>query len=156
MKLNHQKWIRAAGLALIAIVLLGSAARSIRAQSQDAQKQTPDVQQLKDRVKLLEQTVEELKGQINAIEDARKQPEAPASDTLAPPSDTTIAAEQPKPAKEKNGGSTFEIYGYAMLDMGYQFKQNHPEVSFPAKMRMRSGTRFWPFTARLLANNSRS
>lgn len=124
MKLNHQKLIRAAGPMLIALVLLGSAARAIQAQTPDAQKQTPDVQQLKERVKLLEQTVEELKGQTNAIEDAQKPPETPASDTLAAPADSTVAAEK---AKESKGGSTFEIYGYAMLDMGYQFKQNHPD-----------------------------
>ena len=31
----------------------------------------------------------------------------------------------PKPAQ--NTESTFEVYGFAMLDMGYQFKQAHPD-----------------------------
>src|SRR4029453_16323300 len=32
----------------------------------------------------------------------------------------------PKPQDAK-GESTFEIYGFAMLDFGYQFKQNDPD-----------------------------
>lgn len=129
MKLNHKKWIRVAGPTLIAIVLLGSAARSIRAQSTDAQKQTPEAQELKERVRQLEQTVKELKDQINAIEDAQKQPEAEAKagEIAAAPVDTTATAEKPKAAKDPKGESTFEVYGYVMLDTGYQFKQNHPD-----------------------------
>jgi hypothetical protein len=128
MKSNLQKWIRAAGTALVAIVLLGGAQLSIRAQSTDAQKQTPDVQQLKDRVKQLEQTVEELKGQIGVIEEAQKQPPSAATgEPVSVPADTTVAAEKPKAAQDTKGGSTFEVYGFAMLDSGYQFKSNHPD-----------------------------
>jgi hypothetical protein len=129
MKSNLQKWIRAAGATLIAIVFLGSAEQSIQAQSTDAQKQTPDVQQLKDRVKQLEQTVEELKGQITVIEDAQKQPSGVATgQTVGATANTTVVPEKPKAAQDdKGGGSTFEVYGFAMLDMGYQFKQNNPD-----------------------------
>lgn len=127
MKPNLHSTIRAIGVTLIAIVLPAVAAHSIRAQTQDAQKQTPEVQQLKDRVKLLEQTVEELKGQISIIEDAQKKPEAATGETVA--ASAPAVAEQPvgKPTQDKKGGSTFEVYGFAMLDAGFQFKQNHPD-----------------------------
>lgn len=128
MKANHQKWIRAVGATLIAIVLAAVAAPSIRAQSTEAPKPPPEVQQLKDRVRLLEQTVEELKGQINAIEVAQPQPGAAVGETVAATANNTPVAEPPagKPAQDK-GGSTFEVYGFAMLDMGFDFKQNHPD-----------------------------
>jgi len=129
MRPNLQTWIRAAGATLTAIVLLGSAAPSVRAQSPDAQEQSPDVQKLKERVKQLEQTVEELKGQIGVIEEAQKQPNRAAGETVAAPANVTAEGEMPaaKPAKDDKGGNTFEVYGFAMLDMGYDFKQNHPD-----------------------------
>lgn len=141
MKPKLQRALRAAAATLLTAVLLASAAPSARAQTQDAQKpadtqkQPPEVQQLKDRVKLLEQTVEELKGQINAIENTQK--EASATTTTAAPVGEAIAAggapppppEGGKPAKQedKKIGGTFEVYGFAQLDMGYQFKQQHPD-----------------------------
>ncbi len=140
MKLNHKNWIKAAGATLIAIGWLAVAAQSIRAQTPDDQKPPPEVQQLKEKVKQLEQTVEDLKGQINSIEEAqkqinsieeaRKQPGAAAGETVAAPATTTATAEMPaaKPAQDNGkGGNTFEVYGFAMLDMGYDFKQNHPD-----------------------------
>jgi hypothetical protein len=130
MKPNLQKWFRATGAAFMAIFLLTVAAQATQAQSTEAQKQTPEVQQLKDRVKQLEQTVEELKGQINAIEDAQKTSE-PVGEPISAPAPVPVVAENPvggKPAQDnKGGGNTFEVYGFAMLDMGYQFKQNHPD-----------------------------
>lgn len=67
----------------------------------------------------------ELKGQINAIEDAKKQ--SPASAIIeATYSEPAVAQPAAPPAKPQNsqGESTFEIYGFVMLDAGYQFKQN--------------------------------
>jgi DcaP outer membrane protein len=104
------------------------------AQTTETTKQTPEVEQLKQRLQQLEQTVLELKGQINAIEETKKQtPAAPApavikatySDASAAPE--TAAATSPKPQDDKKGESTFQIYGFAMLDAGYQFKQNDPD-----------------------------
>src|SRR5215211_7488274 len=136
MKPNLQRMTRAAGAALLAGVLMTAGSQPARAQSQqDEPKQSPAVEQLKDKVKLLEQTVEELKGQINAIEGTQK--EAAARQTTAAPVGEAIAAgapapvpgpaPEPKQAEKKDGGGTFEVYGFAMLDMGYQFGQNHPD-----------------------------
>ncbi|HSE23855.1 MAG TPA: DcaP family trimeric outer membrane transporter [Pyrinomonadaceae bacterium] len=130
MKINHfNAWLRIAWFALVAITLLGPSTPSIVAQSQEPQKQTPEVQQLKERLQQLEQTVQELKGQINAMEETKKNPVpqivqadyAPAAP--APPPPDTVAS-KPQDAK---GESTFEVYGFAMLDAGYQFKQNDPD-----------------------------
>jgi hypothetical protein len=134
MKPHLQKMLRAVGTSLVAILLLAVAAQSVRAQSEDPQKQQPEVQQLKDRVKQLEQTVEELKGQIGAIEETRRNSDVAVGETVATPSTAPITGELPaeQPAaktaeKKQSGGNTFEVYGFAMLDMGYQFKQNHPD-----------------------------
>jgi len=132
MKLNLQQWARAAGATLMAILLPAIVAPSIRAQTPDAKEQTPDVQQLKERVKQLEQTVEELKGQIGVIEEAQKQTtSAPVGENVATsaPEPAPVPTEKPagKAQDDKKGGSTFEVYGFAMLDMGYQFKQSHPD-----------------------------
>ena len=86
--------------------------------------QPSEVEQLKLRLQQLEDTVRELKGQISAIEETKTNPtpqvvEATYTDP-APP------APAPKPQDPK-GESTFEIYGFAMLDAGYQFKQNDPD-----------------------------
>ncbi|MFL6230670.1 MAG: DcaP family trimeric outer membrane transporter [Pyrinomonadaceae bacterium] len=113
----------------MAIIFPAVAAQSLRAQSQDPPKQTPEVQQLKDRLKLLEQTVEELKGQINAIGDAQKQPAAAAGETIAAPASSAPSGEPAaaKPRQDTKTGGSFEVYGFAMLDMGYQAGQNHPD-----------------------------
>ena len=118
---------------LAAVVFLAAATQSVRAQSQDAQ--TPDAQQLKERVKQLEQTVEELKGQIKAVEDAQDKKAAAASGTAAPVGETVASKSDSSTVKPavagaaqdaKKTGGTFEIYGFAMLDAGYQFGQNDP------------------------------
>jgi DcaP outer membrane protein len=135
MKPNLQQWIRVVSATLMATVCLLVAARSIRGQSPDSQTQPPEVQQLKDRVRQLEQTVQELKVQINAIEETKTPPPnvatgeavAATSEPVAATADTAATAEKPKATSVKTDGSTFEVYGFAMLDMGYQFKSNHPD-----------------------------
>ena len=86
--------------------------------------QTSEVEQLKQRLQQLEETVRELKGQITAIEDTKTNP-APqvvsAAYTEPAPSVPVAKPQDPK------GESTFEVYGFAMLDAGYQFKQNDPD-----------------------------
>jgi cell division protein FtsB len=119
----------------------GAPAQDGSKQKTESSKQTTEVEQLKQRLAQLEQSVSELKGQINAME-AKKTPDASVveanySPGAAPaatathnastgPSDTSAAAAQPPQDNNKKGESTFEIYGFAMLDAGYQFKQADP------------------------------
>jgi len=118
-------------LILVVAALLLFASSSALAQTQETAKPTSEVDQLKQRLQQLEQAVTELKGQIEAIE-AKKANPAPAivdakySEPTAPPPAEPAPAEPAKPQDGK-GESTFTIYGFAMLDAGYQLKQNHPD-----------------------------
>ena len=141
-------WQNFMSATLVLIALLAFQAPPGNAQTQQPQEPqtpTPEVQQLRERLQQLEQTVRELKLQIGSIEARKTAPSiiqadystapvpAPAPD---PSSDATAPA---TPAKQDNnkGESTFTIYGFAMLDAGYQFKQNDPnwfDVIRPTKL----------------------
>jgi outer membrane DcaP-like protein len=132
---------KATGFIFVVAALLLFTSNSALAQTQETAKPASEVDQLKQRLQLLEQTVTELKGQIEAIETKKKDP-APAiidakySDTAAPTPAETTPAEPAKPQDGK-GESTFTIYGFAMLDAGYQLKQNDPnwfDVIRPTKL----------------------
>jgi DcaP outer membrane protein len=138
MRSNSRFWRTIANLCLASIALCLFQGRAALAQTQEPTKPTPEVQQLKDRLQQLEQTVLELKGQINAIEETKKQAPAP---TIIEATYSGPAAAEPAapPAKPQNsqGESTFQVYGFAMLDAGYQFKQNDPnwfDVVRPTKL----------------------
>jgi hypothetical protein len=111
------------------------------AQSLEPQQSKSELQQMKDRLQQLEDTVKELKAQLSAVESSKSTSTATASgEKVAASTNTTTVAEktaadtQPAvntPAPKAGGGqatgeSTFSVYGFAMLDMGYQFKQADP------------------------------
>src|SRR3569832_704025 len=119
-------------LALAALlVFLGS---PTIAQTQESSTSTSptEVEQLKKRLQQLEQTVVELKGQIDTLE-TKKQTQTPAiveakySETAAPAGTETAPVRGPSAKQDQQGESTFEVYGFAMLDAGYQLKQNNPD-----------------------------
>ena len=101
------------------------------AQTQEPAKQPTDVEQLKQRLQQLEQTVSDLKGQLTAIEEAKKKEPAAAvveaKYSVPPPAESPEPVATEKPQNNGKGESTFQIYGFAMLDAGYQFNQNHPD-----------------------------
>jgi hypothetical protein len=113
------------GFNLIITTLLLLSPLSLPAQAQEPQKPTPEVQQLKDRLLQLEQTVEELKAQINSMEVAKK-PGAATGELISAPA-TAATATAPRSPDTPAGESSFTIYGFAMLDAGYQFKQADPD-----------------------------
>lgn len=136
-KVNFKKFPRV-NATLLAFIL-SAVALSANAQTADKQtpeksdKQTaekpsdsPEVQQLKQRLQALEQTVQELKGQIDSLEVGVKLPAPKIVEATysAPVTDTAAA---PKLQDEKKGESTFEVYGFVMLDAGYQFRQADPD-----------------------------
>src|SRR5262245_20271197 len=132
MKSNHDgNFVRLAVMAFIGAAALLLAGRVT--QAQEPQKQSPEVQQLKEKLQKLEQTVQELKSQIADLQQPAKTP-SPAELTKPnqqpPPTQPVEAATKPAPAskaQEKQGEATFQVYGFAMLDFGYQFKQNDPD-----------------------------
>jgi hypothetical protein len=129
---NTHKWvgdlIRCTLLAVTAFALALNCADATRAQGQGS---APEVQQLKDRLKQLEQTVDELKAQLLAIEAARNSSQSATGEkagtvVTSAPAATDAAAAKPKP-DEPTGESTFTIYGFAMLNSGYEFKASDPK-----------------------------
>ena len=119
--------------ALVALCLFHSSlvvAQTPEPAKSPAKQTPPEVEQLKQRLQQLEQTVTELKGQINAIEESKTKTPAPAiiDATYSEPTSPTPSESPAKPQNSNGKGeSTFQIYGFAMLDAGYQFKQNHPD-----------------------------
>jgi DcaP outer membrane protein len=100
------------------------------AQTQEPATQPTEVEQLKQRLQQLEQVVSALKGQISAIEESKSKTPAPAIvEATYSESSNPAPSDSPKPqdSNKNKGESTFQIYGFAMLDAGYQFKQNHPD-----------------------------
>jgi len=129
--IGRSGWKRFAKLSL-ALGLLFLFQNPVIAQTQQVTKPTTEVDELKQRLQQLEQTVLELKQQISALEEAKKtQTQAPA--TVEANYSQPAAAPPPAPAPaepkqdDQKGESSFEVYGFAMLDAGYQFKQNHPD-----------------------------
>ncbi len=128
MKRNNRTNSKGAtGFVLSLIVLIAIQASPVTGQTQEPPKQKTEVEQLKERLQQLEQTVRDLKGQLNAVEEAQKNPTPKIieADYSAAPVPETAADAKPKQDDQK-GESTFQIYGFAMLDMGYQFKQADP------------------------------
>jgi hypothetical protein len=124
-------WKRFAGFkfALGALIIFQSS--FILAQTPEATKPVStvsEVEQLKQRLQQLEQTVVELKGQITAIEDTKKQTPTPAivQATYSDSAPVAAAADAATKPQDATGESSFQIYGFAMFDAGYQFKQADP------------------------------
>lgn len=110
----------------------------IQAQTVDTRAQ--DIQQLKEKLQQLEQMIGEVKGQITVLENQpapmSTEPEQPsvAHDVAVPaaPASPPTQAEK-KPTKE----NTLDIYGFVMMDSGYDFGQIDPnwfDVVRPTKL----------------------
>ena len=131
MNADSQSGLRSLVVLVVLCLFPTASVLAQTAPTQEPAKPTSEVEQLKQRLQQLEQIVSDLKGQITAIEDAKAKPPAPAAIVEAtyktPP--TTEPAPVPEKTQDKNGKgeSTFTIYGFAMLDAGYQFNQNHPD-----------------------------
>jgi hypothetical protein len=138
---------------LAASLLLVVSALSVqpsRAQSQDSQAQ--ETQQLKQTLGQLEQTIGELKARINALESKQALDSEVASlKPIAPPSTNVktspgvmplITVSKPGAKQEPQEDTakqtleheikpapvgTFQMYGFAMLDAGYNFGQINPD-----------------------------
>ncbi len=122
--------------ALLGLALMMIPARLAFGQAPEPQKPASEVQQLKDRVTQLEQTVNELKTLLKTAVESQKKSDAATGEKVAATADkvtvstpgTTTPESTAKPSSdEPKGESTFSVYGFAMLDMGYQFKQNQSD-----------------------------
>src|SRR6267154_4554605 len=133
-----------------AVVWSSVTAQPAQAQSQDRQK---EIQQLKDELQQMEQTMGEVKARINALETAPSPSAAPAQrpakgqktveqpePVIAIPSEAVIRqGTDPVPIEGEitEKPNTVSIYGFAMLDSGYDFGQIDPnwyDVVRPTKL----------------------
>ena len=112
MKLHCRHLWKAGTWGALAVFLI---AVSLPARSQDSQ--APDLQQLKNKLQQLDQEMQELRGQISRVEAQT------ALTTPAASKPGTAPAEQP-PAEQK---TNLDLYGFVMLDSGYDFGQTDPQ-----------------------------
>ncbi len=121
------EWTRSIRILLPLIALFLLFLRPVQAQSEDTKK--PDLDQLQKRLEQLEQQVRDLKTQLSAAQQAQKAPAAPT--TAPPPAVAAAPAVAPKPEeaaqKPAAAGTSLDIYGFAMLDSGYDFRTNNPD-----------------------------
>ncbi|HEY7402695.1 MAG TPA: DcaP family trimeric outer membrane transporter [Candidatus Angelobacter sp.] len=147
------------------ILVCGCGGASTFAQTPDAQPPSPDVQQLQQKVQQLEQLTQDLKARLAELEksqtgkpqvvntnivkpaesgaqpasaDANKAPAEPPAEKIevsTKPAPNSPAA--PVPADEDKSRPRLDVYGFAMLDMGYDVNQNDPQwfdVMRPTKL----------------------
>ena len=119
-RLAPRHWERIACTTLLVLIvsLLGR-----QAYSQETQ--NPDLAQLKNKLQQLDEEMQELKEQIQAAEDAQRSsgtsPKSNSAAAAAPNQNQTV----PKEAEETEKKSSIDIYGFVMLDSGYDFKQEN-------------------------------
>jgi hypothetical protein len=106
--------------ALIFLILSAIWAVPTAAQTQNAA--PSDVQQLQQKLDQMEKQMQELRDQITAVQQAQK--EAPAPATTA----AEVSTEKPpKHQTSSDHGTTLDLYGFVMLDSGYDFRTNNPD-----------------------------
>lgn len=117
---TQQIWAMRPFAIFLLLALISGLAGVVRAQESDAS--PPELQQMQDKVQQLEQELRDLKTHIAAMEQAR------TATPPAPPIAAAVATEkQVKPGDKTQVGSTFDLYGFAMLDSGYEFGTNNPD-----------------------------
>jgi len=87
--------------------------------------QNPDLEQLKNKLQQLDEEMQELKAQIQAAEEAQRalgNRAQPKSAAVAAPGQTQTV---PREGEETERKSSIDIYGFVMLDSGYDFKQEN-------------------------------
>lgn len=106
-------WTRVASAGLLAIL---SFAIGTQAQSQGSP--APDVQEMKTKLQQLEQEMQALKTQINSVQQSPPIP-SPSTTYEKPPEATE--------AEESGGKNSIDLYGFVMVDTGYESGQTHPD-----------------------------
>jgi outer membrane murein-binding lipoprotein Lpp len=123
MKVRRNDWMRVSCATMLAFVLLPTWSR---AQSQDSQ--GTDLQQLNEKVQQLEQELQQLKAQIGAAQKSHET-QAPSTTTTPPVPASGLQTEKetvPLEGEEKLKKSSIDMYGFIMLDSGYDFGQVNP------------------------------
>ena len=104
---------------------------------------------MQDKVLQLEQELRDLKTHIAAMEQAR------TATAPAPPIAAAVATEKKvKPEDKMQVGSTFDLYGFAMLDSGYEFGTNNPDwlISLDSRSSQDCSTKSSTLSSRFFAS----
>jgi len=131
---------------LLLLWLIGSGAQSAWPQSDTAAK--PEIQQLQGKLELMQAQMQQLKDEITALQHSEQQKPPSTEVALQAPvagtpvtTDVATQTQQPesKPAADSTppAKGTIEIYGFAMLDSGYEWGQTDPnwfDVVRPTKL----------------------
>lgn len=110
-------WIQTAQVLVLAANVVG----------QTPSAQPVDVQQLTNKLEQLEQEMQQVKEQLHML-----QSQTPRSDSVTPAPELHVIEETPKspvevPPADEARKSTLDLYGFVMLDSGYDFKTNDPD-----------------------------
>ena len=134
---------RKAAICFAVLTTAGVWSRPVTAQPRETpEQQAQDVQQLKAKLQQLEQMMDEAKAQLNALETAERPSPAPSQPPakgqkppeqgeplIAVPSEAIIRPQGdpvPLEAEITEKQDTVSIYGFAMMDSGYDFGQTNP------------------------------
>src|SRR3981081_4088688 len=116
---RHWRRIACTTLLVLVVCFLGRHAHS-------QETQNPDLGQLKNKLQQLDDEMQELKDQIQAAEDAQRSSGRSPKPNFATPAAPNQNQTVPKEAEETEKKSSIDIYGFVMLDSGYDFKQENP------------------------------
>ena len=125
-------WTRSVGVALIVVVMFLGYVEHGHAQSQDTQK--TDLQQMQIKLEQMEKQMQELKQQISSMQQRPQTPPAPTTESeqaLQEVVNQEASAHTPieevgNPPLPAEHGTTLDLYGFVMLDSGYDFATNNP------------------------------
>ena len=120
MRLNSQIIGKNPGAATLLLFALTLGIQPAQAQSPDRQR---EIQQLKEKLQQLDQMMGEVRTELNTLER-----EGQPSNLSPSPAPVPAAAAAPAAAApvKKESESTFNVYGFVMLDSGYNFGQIDP------------------------------
>src|SRR5689334_19134578 len=135
MTSKWSKWIL-----LLSAILTFALISPIRIAAQAQQSESTNLQQLNDKLQQLEQEVRQLKEQLSQAESGGKSQVTVTATTV--PSEASAPNEQkeqtvPHEADETVKKNSLDIYGFVMLDSGYDFGQTDPnwfDVERPTRL----------------------
>jgi hypothetical protein len=121
----------------LVMALLFTSLGRVPVSAQEQSSQTPDIPQMQKRLEQLEKELRELKQQMSSAAELSKEA------VPGPSVEVTAETRQAEEKSEQVAPSTsLQIYGYTMLDSGYDFKTNDPnwfDVVRPTKLPAAAG-----------------
>jgi outer membrane murein-binding lipoprotein Lpp len=118
--LELHNWMRIVGTTLLVAVI------SAPGEAQSQAQPNPDLQQLKEQLDKLDQEMQELRDKIQAAEQTPNRPGKPLPTVSASSPPQAQSQTVPLEGEVTEKKSSLDLYGFVMLDSGYEFKQQNP------------------------------